>query len=131
MNLSSLIKHFAGPLLALSVVALFALVGTIERWGLDFDDTRNEQRATSHSHPAETDCRLATARCINHHRVTVDLAGCTPPSWIRVNSVVELTIRSTSDLGWTVVGCTRFAHALAKPLPVSLVLTKTNGVNRE
>ena len=115
MTLTHLLHYFqarlAGLVLAISVVGVFAIVGSIERWGLDFDDAE-----------------VAISRT---HRITVDLAGCTPPSWIRVNSVVELTIKSTSDLGWTVVGCTRFAYALAKPLPSKIVLNDAKSVNRE
>jgi len=129
MTLNPILHYFqnrlAGLVLAISVVGVFAIVGAIERWGLDFDDTRRE------ADPYAADCRLPTANCLNHHRITVDLAGCTPPSWIRVNSIVELTIKSTSDLGWTVVGCTRFAYALAKSLPSKVVLNDAKSVNRE
>jgi len=118
MTPSPLIRRFAAPLLAIAVVGLFTLVGTIERWGADSDGTSNEQRATSHFYPADT------------VRVAVDISGCTPMG-MHLNSIIEVTIEVSSDLGWTAIGCTRFAHARAKPLPVSLVLTKAKGVNRE
>ena len=129
MTLNPILRYFqarlAGLVLALSVVGVFAIAGAIERWGLDFDAPQRE------ADPYAADCRTPTANCLNHHRITIDLAGCTPPSWIRVNSIVELTIKSTSDLGWTVVGCTRFAYALAKPLPSKVVLNDAKSVNRE
>jgi len=59
-----------------------------------------------------------------YHRLAVDISGCTPPRWFSVTPIVEVLIESTSDLGWTAIGCTRFAPARSKPLPSRLVLTQ-------
>ena len=105
--------------LTLSLIGLFTLVGTIERWGAEFDGPSNEQRATSHFSSAA-----------EFHRIAVDISGCSP-KWAVLTPILEVTIEVSSDLGWTAVGCTRFAHARAKPIPTGRVVAKADGVTSD
>jgi len=104
--------------LTLSLIGLFTLVGTIERWGAEFDEA--PPPIASRLTPHATDIR----------RVAVDISSCTPP-WARVTPILEITIEVSSDLGWTAVGCTRFAHARAKPIPTGRVVAKADGVTSD
>jgi len=107
----------AGLALILSLIGIFTLVGTIERWGAEADDTTSSSLIP---HPSSL---AADVR-----RVAVDISSCTPP-WARVTPILEITIEVSSDLGWTAVGCTRFAHARAQPIPTSRVVAKAEGGN--
>jgi cell division protein FtsL len=58
-----------------------------------------------------------------YHRLAVDISGCTPRG-MHLNTIVEVVIEASSDLGWTAIGCTRFAAARPRPLPTKLILTR-------